>query len=383
MEEAEAQILIQKYLNNSAEKKDVEKLATWLQREDNKETFTSIVQVNYLADYNLMKFEAEKAKNQLLLRIKAEKRKIRKQRMNSVIKYAAVFVLFLGLGYIFQNELNINRGQDKIIPANDAITLELEDGTLEILSTGSIKEVKGAEGNVVAVQKDDIISYKDEGTVKDLVYNTLRVPYGKRFNLELSDGTQVYLNAGSSIRYPVQFLTTGSRTVDVVGEAYFKVESDPARPFIVNAENLNVQVLGTEFNVAAYPEDTSTEVVLVEGKVALYARPKSIDKAVALSPGLKGAFNRLNEEIQTEEVNVNVYTAWRDGELVFRNLPFHSILKKLERHYHVQIINTNKKLDKEVFNASFDEEKIEKVLEHFDDIFNINYEIKDNTIIIK
>ena len=384
MKNNEAQILIQKFLRNTAAQSDLDKLEHWLEKKENRDLFNSMVQANYTADYNLSDFKIEEAKNLLLRKIRADKRWRGQQRFNSLLKYAAIFILFLGLGYFFQDGLNISRGQDKLIPANDAITLELEDGTIEILSNGSTKEVIGAEGHIVAVQHDEIITYKEgEGKVEELVYNTLRVPYGKRFSLELSDGTQVYLNAGSWIKYPVRFLSTGERSVEIVGEAFFSVKSDPARPFIVNAEKLNVQVLGTEFNVAAYPEDIQTEVVLLEGKVAMYPDSKSLNEAVALSPGLKGAFARTDEEIEIEKVNVNIYTAWRKGELVFRNLPFHSILKKLERHYHVQIINQNNDLSDEIFNASFNEEEIENVLKYFDETFDINYVITNNTIIIK
>ena len=384
MKDKEAKILIQKFLTNTADEGDTEELKHWLENKENKELFISMVHTDYVADYNLSEFKMGQTKNRLLEKIKADKKWRNQQRFNSLLKYAAILIVFLGLGYFFQNEIKISQGQNKLIPANDAITLELEDGTIEILSNGSTKEVMGAEGKIVAVQHDEIITYNEgEGKVEELVYNTLRIPYGKRFNLELSDGTQVYLNAGSFIKYPVRFLSTGERSVEIVGEAFFSVTSDPNRPFIVNAEKLNVQVLGTEFNVAAYPEDPLTEVVLVKGKVALYPDSTSVQEAVALSPGLKGAYTRRNKEIETEEVNVNVYTSWKNGELVFRNLPFNSILKKLERHYNVQIINQNKDLGKEIFNASFNEGEIENVLKYFDETFDINYVIKNNTIIIR
>ena len=215
-----------------------------------------------------------------------------------------------------------------------------------------------------------------------MVYNTLTVPYGKRFEIKLSDGTNVHLNAGTSLKYPVKFFKGENRQVFLNGEAFFDVTSDKNHPFIVNAESLNVEVFGTEFNVSAYPEDSTTDVVLVEGSVGLYNENETLKDGVTIVPGTKGSHEKKQNNISTEKVNIEIYTQWMQGGLVFRNSTFENISKKLERHYNVKIINNNEHLNKEVFNASFKQESIDIVLSYFSDSYNIEYTIQENTIYI-
>ncbi|WP_420603088.1 FecR family protein [Flagellimonas sp.] len=194
-----------------------------------------------------------------------------------------------------------------------------------------------------------------KSTQKNWFYNTLTVPYGKTFELLLSDGTKAHLNAGSSLKYPVQFLNGMERKVFVSGEVFLNVEKDKDHPFVVGADDLNVRVLGTQFNVHVYPEDEVAEVVLVEGAVALYPENEAYhtDTSTRLEPGFKASFDKTDKKIETEAVMTDIYTSWMHGELVFRNMSFNNILKKLERQYNVNIINNNEGLSSEKFNASF------------------------------
>jgi transmembrane sensor len=146
---------------------------------------------------------------------------------------------------------------------------------------------------------------------------------------------------------------------------------------------VNVEVLGTKFNVNSYIEDATTNVVLVEGKVSLYKDKKTIENQVCLTPGLKGSSIRGQQKIITESVNADYYTAWVKGSLVFKNASFDAIIKTLERHYNVTFINKNKTLGKEIFNARFDNEPIEVVLKYFSDSYAIDYKINEDQITIK
>jgi ferric-dicitrate binding protein FerR (iron transport regulator) len=216
------------------------------------------------------------------------------------------------------------------------------------------------------------------------VYNTLKIPNGKRFELELSDGTVVHLNSGTTLKYPVKFIAGENRQVFLDGEAFFDVAKDKKHPFIVNADKLNVRVLGTHFNVSSYPEDDLTDVVLVEGSVGMYNTNEEFnaDKNTILKPGYKGSFNKNNNHINTKEVNTDMYTSWISGGLVFRDINFAAICKKLERKYDVNIVVKNQKLANEKFNASFGDKPIEKILSYFDEVYGINYIRKDNVITI-
>lgn len=373
---------ITKYLNNQATAKEIEKLTEWLSQTDNEKIFSEYVKINYAAEYNMTEFDINKAKNQLLQRIRKDKNIFYQRRFQNILKYAAVLLVIISIGYFYQQESFIEKNNDMITPNEGSITLELENGMIEVINPTNSKEIRDSQGNIVGNQRNDQISYSRNTAPQELEYNKLRVPYGKRFNIQLSDGTQVYLNSGTMLRYPVQFLPGKNRQVFLKGEAYFQVTKDAAHPFKVNTSGLNVEVLGTEFNVQAYQEDNTTDVVLVEGSVGLFTE-ENTSELYKLRPGERGSYQRSKGEIYSQRVNTTVYTAWRRGELVFRNMNFQNIILKLERHYNVKIENSNEALNQEVFNASFNNEPIENVLSYFQDISNMSYKVKGHTIYIK
>lgn len=268
-------------------------------------------------------------------------------------------------------------------PSSNAITLKLENGKTKVINEGESEQILTNNGLLVGYQKGNNITYKKSG-LTSLVYNTLTVPYGKSFKLQLSDGTKAHLNSGSSITYPVQFLSGQKRRVTIKGEAFLEVASDSLHPFVLNANKLNVKVLGTKFNISAYDEDQTTDVVLVEGKVAIYTlnKDKKTDYKVFLLPGDKGSFNKKDKSIRTEKVTTSVYTSWRNGKLIFRDMTFNNMLKKLERHYNVTILNKNKKISLKKFNANFGTQTLSAVLEELHQFYGINYNILDNGKII-
>jgi len=299
-------------------------------------------------------------------------------------KYASAAAVFIGVvlsGYLlYQTPV---ADQTIVIP-EDAITLELEDGSIETLKEDGTKRVIDKTGKVLGVQNGARLSYEDAKTTEDLVYNTLTVPYGKRFELKLSDGTQVNLNAGTSLKYPIKFLKGQYRKVFLNGEAFFDVSKDSLHPFMVNADDLNVRVLGTRFNVSSYPEDDRTDVVLVEGSVGMNEQKENFDEgsSTMLEPGFKGTFQKTSGKIEKEPVITDIYTAWMGGELVFRNMTFENILRKLERHYNVSISNTNVDLGNTVFNASYGKVTLKKVLEDLKLTHGIDYSISQNNVTI-
>lgn len=293
--------------------------------------------------------------------------------------FAAVIIGLMITSYLYIQYVSHTNTS---IPIN-AITLELEDGSIKIIDENSkTNSVINKKGNVLGTQIGKRLVYEKGKSKENMVYNKLTVPYGKRFEIELSDGTTAHLNAGTSIKYPVKFLKGMNRQVFITGEAYFKVTKDIAHPFIVNADKLNVKVLGTEFNVQAYPEDSTSEIVLVEGSVALYEDTQNLKEKTILTPGHKASFTRSNNHITTTTVRTNIYTSWINGELVFRNMTFENILKKLERYYNLEITNHNTKLSKTILNASFGNETIDIILESLKENYGINYSISGNKITI-
>lgn len=305
----------------------------------------------------------------------------------NIYKYAALFIGLVGLFYFFQTVGGqMGEESDSIVfePEEEVITLKLDGGKVEIVSENTQRDILNKEGKVVGVQKGNQIIYNDIEDKKEIVYNELAVPYGKRFDLVLSDGTKIKLNSGSSIRYPIQFLEDGKRNVFLKGEAYFEVTKDENRPFVVHADDINVQVLGTEFNISHYPEDGQINTVLVEGSVKVFENSSmgNEEASTLLEPGHKAEWNRSKKEMSVKHVDVDLFTAWKDGRIIFKNMPFKNIRKKLERHYNVTIVNNNKVLDEKMYNASFDVETIEQVLKSFNENFAIEYNIVDEKIII-
>ncbi|OXG09290.1 FecR family protein [Flavobacterium araucananum] len=309
----------------------------------------------------------------------------KKSNFTKYISIAASILVVLGIGIAYQKGTFATKSEPKFDFKSNDIVLQLEDGKVQIISENNSAQVKDARGNVVGNQNGDKIVYENNSNTEKVTYNTIKIPYGKKFRLQLSDGTFVHLNSGTTLKYPVKFIAGENRQVYLDGEAFFDVAKDKKHPFIVNADALNVRVLGTHFNVSNYPEDAATDVVLVEGSVGMYRSNEEFDAAknTILKPGYKGSFNRDNTLISTKAVITDIYTSWINGGLTFRNMSFKNIITKLERRYNVTIINQNEKLANEKFNASFSDESIEKVMSYFNDIHGINYTIKNNQILIK
>ena len=382
MKKAKIQRKIVNYLSNQASSKDLEFLQKWLKKSKNIDKFNEFVKINYAIDYNLKTYDSEKTKKELLHLIKNDKKMKQKLTINSLLKYAAIFVIIFGVGAIvklaFVNELKNNPKISKI----DAITLELEDGKIEVIYPEANKKIRDAQGRIIGSQKKSQLFYNSNTKPTKLAYNTIKVPNGKRFDIILSDGTHVYLNAGSSMKYPVEFMKEGERKVFLNGEAYFDVFSDKSHPFIVNVNDTNVQALGTEFNISSYREDSMFNTVLVEGSVKVFKEGIDSQTSVILEPGYKAEWGKESKIFFVEKVDTKIYTSWLDGKLVFKNTQFKNIIKKLERHYNVTIINNNTKLNEQYYDATFDTETIEQVLNSFNKSYEIDYTIKKNKIII-
>ena len=189
----------------------------------------------------------------------------------------------------------------------------------------------------------------------------VEAPAGSRMHIELGDGTKVWLNHGSKLKYPHRFAGE-NRKVFLTGEAYFEVAHNEKIPFIVGTNRLEVKATGTAFNVSAYPGDDNIETTLVEGKVILYERETN-HEIKALSPGECLKFIAQKNEYTLESENTAKYTAWKDGLLVFKNEKVEDVAKKLARWYNVEVEIANEKVNEFTFTATFMDETLPQVLE--------------------
>lgn len=381
----EIENLIVKYISQAATAADLDILNKWIKDDRNHVAFKDFVKTHFAITLAMNDFDINKIKEELQKEIKREKKGLYSRRFLSLMKYAAIAFFFIGVGIFWQQGIFDESQKTIVVPRTDAITLQLENGDIKVITEAGTTQVQNSNGKVVGIRHGNKIVY-DQGEELQLVYNTLTVPNGKQFNIVLSDGSNVHLNSGSSIKYPVNFLKGQQRQVFLTGEAFFEVTHDEEHAFIVNAQELDIKVHGTKFNVSNYPEDRDTEVVLVEGSVGLSESNIAIEnkEEVFLKPGYMGVYNRSDNNISQEEVNTAIYTSWMNGNLVFRNISFENIIHKLERHYNVVIINNNKKLASETFNATIEtkHETIGQVFNYFNKVYQIEYKIIENKIII-
>lgn len=193
-----------------------------------------------------------------------------------------------------------------------------------------------------------------------ITYNQVMSAPGTVTQLQLPDQTTVWLNAGSTLRYPSSF-TGEKREVQLSGEGYFEVESDREHPFYVNTPGgIQVMAYGTRFNVNAYEDEPTIEAVLERGKIDVISR----NKTVQLIPDKQAVFDKSTQELTVSSANLDETTGWKEGRLVFRNTPLDVVLKKLAKRYNVDIVlhNDGKKAYK--YRATFTTETVEQILNY-------------------
>tara|TARA_A100000164_G_scaffold378840_1_gene421435 strand:- start:1067 stop:2236 length:1170 start_codon:yes stop_codon:yes gene_type:complete len=377
--------LILGYINQTSSVEDLKEIISKLQDPNSASIFKSYIKINYYSIYAMNQSDAENIIKEVKSRIKVEENKSKRiQLIKNYVSYAAIFVAIFSLGYFSSVNQTDKVEIEKIIPKKNDIVLSSDDQELVIeKDKGDKKESKKIISEINLIQKSDELIYDKNSTIKELVYHTLKVPYGKRFNVVFSDGSKAYLNSGSIIKYPVKFIENKKREVFLEGEAFFDVAENKNDLFVVNSNGINVEVHGTKFNVRNYSEDFNSDIVLVEGSVGI--KNSGILEETILKPGFKGSVNKENFIVETTKVNTKIYTSWIDSEVIFRNETFSQILKKLERLYNVTIIDNRQELSNEFFNAAIDveNEDIGKVLNYFNKIYKIEYQIFDNKIIIK
>lgn len=187
-------------------------------------------------------------------------------------------------------------------------------------------------------------------------------PPGIRSQVVLPDGSKVWLNAESTIKFQVPF-QENSRNIDIVGEAFFDVVKNPDQPFVVQSGNVKVKVLGTRFNYKAFADDENIEVVLEEGKIALNLQSDSKNKETILLPGDRAVIEKESSKTTVRNENINKYIAWHTGKLVFDNSPMSEVARLLERWYGVEVRVQDTEIMNYRFTTTFENESLFQVIE--------------------
>lgn len=206
---------------------------------------------------------------------------------------------------------------------------------------------------------------------------------GVKRSITLSDGTFVKLNADSELKFPEKF-SGNTREVYLTGEAFFEVQKDPKKPFIIHSANITTKVLGTVFNIRAYPEDQELEVALVEGKVAINRASNSVDSTIYLQPRDVMSYNKAQDKItKTSNVDLTKIIAWRSNQLIFEDATFDEIVKKLERWYGVKFTISNNVNTEGGFTGKFEDESLEMLLKKISHSIEFNYQINNKEVIVE
>ena len=274
-----------------------------------------------------------------------EKQRDRKIRnfVTELLRYAAVAFLFFSIGgYVFYQQ-----GQKQVLESSRFISQKLT----EAVPSGAAKLIRFNGENILLKENKSVLKYSSDGklvvnkdTIKAKVVtsaqknalNQLIIPYGKSSEIFLSDGTKVFLNAGSRLVYPENFQGK-TREVFLAGEAFFEVKKDKEHPFIVQINDLKIKVLGTKFNVSAYPADKIVETVLTEGRVVLEKNNSGVfEKEIELLPNQLASFDRTSREMDIREVDTSNYVMWTEGVLKVEGTDLSRIVKRLERFYNIR-----------------------------------------------
>ena len=380
--------LIKKLAENNISSTEKRKLEEWvLSNDENLKIFSDTYKEYQKNIHNA--FDTDAAFKKFKSSITTKDSKVFK--LSTFYKYAAVLIILISLGYfLFDNSSTANletivKTNTDVSTDNNSgtyITIKLADGSKRVITSNSDEDLKDASGNIIANNSDKGLRFKNDLKTKELVYNEIYIPNGKIFKLELSDGTTVWLNAGTRFKFPQNFTQqTNNRTVYLDGEAYFDVTKNKDKSFIVHTKDINVEVLGTQFNVSSYANEAAVSTTLVEGSVNVFSNTSQETK-MQLRPNFQAKYSKVDRHLSKVEVNTEIYTSWINNKLIINNLKFHEILKKLERKYDISITNKVHKLNNEIYTGEFENETIETIFETISLSTTFNYTIHGNKIII-
>ena len=299
--------------------------------------------------------------------------------------YAAAIVLILSVGGVFyfsgdkeQTEILPIAKNEVQVPGSRAVLI-LPDGRKVDLENEVLRSDLAQSDSLLLVSARSL-KYRDiDSPDTTEIFHTLEIPRGGEYLLALSDGTMIYLNSESTLSFPVKFQGK-ERKVYLTGEAYFKVAKNTEHPFVVTAGELEVLVTGTTFGVRAYKDENDIQTTLESGRVTVRVEGKS----VKLVPNKQVLFNKSTMGLEVRDVDVDLYLAWADGRLVYDNCPLEKILTDLGRWYNIDVFYSRDELRSYQFSLNMKKhEEFTQVLELIGKTGEVQFEIKDNTVIVK
>ena len=272
---------------------------------------------------------------------------------------------------------------EKFEPGKAVVTLEMASGLKYRLDTLS-SVVRNNRVNVAFDNNDGVLKIKEQdsladGATKEIGYNTVNVPYGGTYTVELCDGTKVYLNSGTTLEFPSRF-DGKVRSVILKGEAYFDVARNVSKPFVVEVDEMKVKVLGTSFNVKSYVDEPGVYTTLVEGSVAILRDGQPEKK---IKPGEQAYYNKGVGTLSIAEVDVNEFTSWKDGVFYFKDIALEEILRIVSRWYDLEVFYMNQGAKSVIYSGKLPMySSVEDVLRKFEISGDVRFELKGRTLTV-
>lgn len=343
----EIERLYQRFIDKQCSREEAEQLLDYFRTAGGDATMVSLIEaaldkpVEKSEFASVPEFHVAENRNKLLQTIR--------QKQSSKTSFwlwsaAAAILIFLSVGIYWYNMSNhsqpmlTSRYGDDVLPGGNHAILTLADGSSIKLDSTGIGLLAQQHGINITKSEDGIITYEmqlEEGMgVATAALNTISTPRGGQYKVILPDGTQVWLNSASSLTYPIHF-SRKERKVELEGEAYFDVAHNAQIPFIVNSVGQSIQVLGTQFNVEAYGDERQFTTTLVQGSV--HVSSNHVPSSLTLKPGQQAVLSGGKFEVGI--VDVNDYTAWKDGLIMLNNFDLPTVIKQLERWYDVEFVN--------------------------------------------
>jgi transmembrane sensor len=331
--------IIWKKINQSLSEEEERLLSQWLKESDSHRRYFDNAMRYYLEGSDFDKGNSETKKAWETLKNKGLNKNRNNARWIISLAVAAVtiflIVLFLLPSKKIENRIVEAKKVEQIKPGSNHATLILDDGsTVDLASSKKLQLTEGGSDIKIDGTK---LQYTEKSIVaQEIKYNTLNVPRGGEFFLQLSDGTKVWLNSETILRYPVQFIGN-ERKVELTGEAFFEVTKNEKIPFLVESGEQTVKVLGTEFNISSYKEKPVVYTTLVKGSVEVYIKDKPENRQTLL-PNEQSSTNTAQRHIFKRKVVPYQYIAWKDGRFVFEDQNLGEIMNTLSKWYNVDVV---------------------------------------------
>lgn len=311
------------------------------------------------------------------------------------IAVAAMLVLCTSGGlyfYLGNQKLNNKQLAGDIAPGSNKALLTLADGSKIVLdealkgnltSQNGVRITKADDGQLVYTINEDAQSRKINNEAGETLTNTISTPRGGQYQVNLPDGTRVWLNAASLIKFPVSFSNLKQRKVELQGEAYFEVEKDATKPFLVITDQQEVQVLGTHFNISSYKDELDTKTTLLEGSVKVrLLNTKRVSQKV-LKPGDQSQIRATSAQINVVTVDPQSEIAWKNGRFFFENEPIEDIMKQIKRWYDVDVEYEDNMAGKTIWGSVTRYGNVSKVLSVLESTGGVHFKIEGRRIIVR